>query len=173
MKSNIKRLAVLFAALLILFSVVSCAESGGNDAQTSGDAGTTEAPLTNADGSAVTTEAPSLPAIWNDATHKEDKTFGDGEKTFTLKVVADGHTVTFTVKTNVEFVGTALLANGLITGEEGPYGLYVKAVNGMIADYDIDQTYWAISKGGEYLMTGVATTPVENGATYELTRTKG
>ena len=39
MKSNVKLLAVLLAALLILFSVVSCAENGGNDAQTSGDAG--------------------------------------------------------------------------------------------------------------------------------------
>ena len=43
----------------------------------------------------------------------------------------------------------------------------------MLADYDVDRTYWSITKNGEYLMTGADTTPVEDGASYALTKTKG
>ena len=173
MKSNTLRIAVLLLALLTLLSFASCSVNGGGG--TSEPAGTTESPELTDEGSGGegTTEAETLPAIWNDATHKKSKTFGEGEKTFTLDVVADGYTVTFTVKTNEEFVGAALLAHGLIAGEEGAYGLYIKTVNGMLADYDVDRTYWSITKNGEYLMTGADTTPVEDGASYALTRTKG
>ena len=88
-------------------------------------------------------------------------------KTFTFEVVAaDGTTTTFTVTTEKETVGEALLDEGLIEGEEGPYGLYVKKVNGILADYDVDQTYWAFYINGAYGATGVDVTPVEDGATY-------
>lgn len=91
----------------------------------------------------------------------------EGEKTFTFEVVTlAGETSSFTVTTEKETVGDALLEDGLIEGEQGPYGLYVKTVNGITADYDVDGTYWAFYVGGEYAMTGVDQTPVEDGATY-------
>ncbi len=43
---------------------------------------------------------------------------------------------------------------------------YVKTVNGITADYDTDGTYWAFYVNGEYAMTGVDSTPVEDGAVY-------
>ncbi len=156
--------ALLLALLTLLTLSVAC---------TGKDGGETEAPETTAPVATGDTTAPALPEIWNGATYKEDKTFGEGAKAVEVEVVADGHSVTFTVKTDEEFLGTALVAHGIVVGTEGPYGLYIESVNGMVADYDVDQTYWAISKGGEYLMTGVDSTPVENGAHYELTRTKG
>ena len=65
-------------------------------------------------------------------------------------------------------MGDALLELGLIEGEEGAYGLYVKKVNGITADYDTDQTYWAFYINGEMAMTGVDATDVEAGATYSF-----
>ena len=169
MKSNsiIRFAALLLAAFTLLFTVSAC-DSIGKSAETTAPV---ESPALSGDGSE--TSAAPLPALWNNATYKENKTFGEGAKQFEIEVIADGFSVTFTVKSDDAFLGSALLANGIITGENGPYGLYITAVNGIPADYDKDKAYWAISKGGEYLMTGVDTTPIENGAHYELTYTKG
>ena len=87
--------------------------------------------------------------------------------TFTFIVVdKEGNETSFTISTDKKMVGDALMDEGLIEGEEGAYGLYVKKVNGILADYNIDQTYWAFYINGEYAFSGVDTTPVENGATY-------
>lgn len=94
---------------------------------------------------------------------------GDGSVKFTFIVVdADGNETNFVVSTDKETVGDALLEQNLIEGEEGDYGLYVKTVNGITADYDTDQTYWAFYVNGEYASTGVDSTPVNEGDTYEF-----
>ena len=85
---------------------------------------------------------------------------------------AEEQSVTFTIKTDKEILGDALLEHDLIAGEEGDYGLYVKVVNGMTADYDVDQSYWAFYKDGEYMMTGVDGTEIADGEHYELVYTK-
>ena len=87
-------------------------------------------------------------------------------------VKADGQSVTFTIKTDKKTVGEALMEHDLLAGEEGAYGLYVKKVNGITADYDKDQTYWALYIDGEYAMSGVDTTDVSEGTVYTLERTK-
>ena len=69
-------------------------------------------------------------------------------------------------------LGDALSEHDLLEGEEGEFGLYVKKVNGILADYDIDKTYWGLYKNGEYLMTGVDTTEIADGEHYELVKTK-
>ena len=91
------------------------------------------------------------------------------KKNFTFIVVdKDGNETSFAITTDKATVGDALLSEGLIEGDEGAYGLYVKKVNGIVADYDIDQTYWAFYVNGEYAFTGVDSTPVEEGATYSF-----
>ena len=80
----------------------------------------------------------------------------------------DGNSKKFTVKTDSETVGEALQAVEIIHGDMGDYGLYVKEVNGIVADYDVDGTYWAFYIDGEYAMSGVDTTDVVAGANYEL-----
>ena len=106
--------------------------------------------------------------VWESATYTEDQTFGEGAKTVVVEVKAQERSVTFTVKTDKDTVGAALMEHGLIDGEEGPYGLYVKAVNGMKADYDTDKHYWALYVNGEISMTGVDTTEITEGATYQM-----
>ena len=90
-------------------------------------------------------------------------------KSFAFEVVdKDGNTETFNITTDKETVGAALMEEGLIVGEEGPYGLYVTEVNGIVADYNVDQTYWAFYVDGEYASTGVDSTDVVDGAAYSF-----
>lgn len=99
---------------------------------------------------------------------------GEGKAAFPFEVTdAEGKTVSFTVHTDAATVGEALLNIGLISGENGEYGLYVKSVNGTEADYDTDGAYWAFYMDGEYAMTGVDTTNIEEGHTYSFVYTKG
>ena len=98
---------------------------------------------------------------------KTDITSDGSEKTFTFEVVTeDGQVTTFTVTTEKATVGEALLDEGLIEGEDSQYGLYVKKVNGVYADYAETGTYWAFYVNGAYGAAGVDVTPVEDGATY-------
>lgn len=106
--------------------------------------------------------------VWKDAIYTEDTTLGEGETVFTLQVEALDKTLAFTVKTNEKTVGEALLKCGLIEGDEGQYGLYIKEVNGILADYDVNKRYWAFYINDEYAMTGVDTTEIKEGDTYSL-----
>ena len=89
------------------------------------------------------------------------------ETKFTF-VVGDGegNETSFDITTDKATVGEALLEEGLIAGEDGQYGLYVTEVNGITADYNVDQTYWAFYVDGEYASTGVDTTEAVDGSTY-------
>ena len=92
---------------------------------------------------------------------------GEGATLFYFNVVdKDGNETKFEIHTDKTIVGDALLELGLIAGEEGPYGLYVKTVNGITADYETDGTYWAFYEGDSYGMTGVDLTEIKAGATY-------
>ena len=92
---------------------------------------------------------------------------GEGATLFYFNVVdKDGNETKFEIHTDKTIVGDALLELGLIAGEEGPYGLYVKTVNGITADYNVDGTYWAFYVGDDYGMTGVDLTEIQAGATY-------
>ncbi len=106
--------------------------------------------------------------LWENATYRRDMEFGKGEKTFAVEIAVGDSSVTFTVNTDKDTVGAALLELELIAGEEGAYGLYVKTVNGITADYDVDQSYWAFYINGEYAMTGVDSTLIVEGETYKL-----
>ena len=109
---------------------------------------------------------------WETATYDRDTELGEGAKTVTVKVIAEEQELTFTIHTDKETLGDALLEHKLIDGDQGPYGLYVKKVNGIVADYDVDQTWWKLSKAGVDAMTGVDSTEIADGEHYELTRTK-
>lgn len=94
---------------------------------------------------------------------------GEGQTKFLFTVVdKDGAETNFEVHTDKEIVGDALLELGLIAGDAGEYGLYVKTVNGITADYDVDKTYWAFYVNGEYATAGVDATTIEEGATYSF-----
>lgn len=111
--------------------------------------------------------------VWENATYRKDMEFGKGAKTVVVEVKAEDNMITFTIHTDKNTVGEALLEHDLIAGEESEYGLYVKTVNGIVADYDTDQAYWAFYIDGEYAMSGVDTTEITEGATYQLAYAKG
>lgn len=103
------------------------------------------------------------------AVEGEATVLGEGNIKFSLTVVdQDGNETDFQILTDKETVGEALLDVDLIAGDESEYGLYVKTVNGVTADYDKDKTYWAFYVNGEYANTGVDSTPVEDGAVYSF-----
>ena len=92
---------------------------------------------------------------------------GEGKTEFGFTVVdKDGNATEFEIHTDKATVGEALLELNLIAGDESEYGLYVKQVNGITADYDVDQTYWAFYVNDAYATAGVDTTAVEAGAKY-------
>lgn len=110
--------------------------------------------------------------IWADAKYTEDTELGKGSKTVKVVVEAEEKKITFTIHTDETILGEALMAHELVEGEDGDFGLYIKKVNGMLADYDVDQTYWGFYQNGEYMMAGVDTTEFADGDQYELVRTK-
>lgn len=111
-------------------------------------------------------------AIWDSAVYKDDTELGEGGKTVTVENKVGDNLVIFTVHTDRETVGEALSDNGLIDGEQGEFGLYVKTVNGIWADYDTDGSYWSFYIDGEYAMSGVDTTLIEEDHVYRLEHTK-
>ncbi len=110
--------------------------------------------------------------VWSEALYTENAEFGDGEKTVLVEVVAEDKSVTFTIHSDKATLGEALAEHGLIEGEQGPYGLYVKKVNGILADYNKNQAYWGFYKDGESVMTGVDGAEFNDGEHYELVYTK-
>jgi hypothetical protein len=95
-------------------------------------------------------------------------------KTITVTVIDDkGESSVFTITTTKATLRGALEQENMIEGDEDQYGLYVKYVNGIRADYDKDKAYWAFSKDGVDLMTGVDSTEISDGDKYEITYTKG
>ena len=112
------------------------------------------------DGQQLSTEAENMQQA-------QTEVLGEGQTQFLFTVIdKEGNESAFEIHTDKELVGEALLELGLIAGEEGAYGLYVKTVNGIVADYDTDQTYWAFYVNGEYGTSGVDTTAIEEGMTY-------
>ncbi len=156
---NMKRMKKALSCILCMVLIVAMAlvTTGCN-----GSAGNQTTAATTVE--ATPTEAPASEAVDNEIT-----VLGEGSKVFEFSVVdLEGNETWFEIHTDEEMVGAALLAVELIVGEEGPYGLYVKEVNGISADYDKDKTYWAFYVNDEYGMTGVDMTPIEDGTVYSF-----
>lgn len=142
MKRNLTALTALLLALIAVFSFASCNKA----------------------------EAPE--EIWENALYTENTELGSGEKTVYVTVEAGEKSVVFTVHTDEKTLGDALIKLDLVEGEKGSYGLYVKKVNGILADYDINQVYWGFFKEGELLNTGIDFTEISDGEKYEIVYSK-
>ncbi len=96
----------------------------------------------------------------------------EGMKSFTLTVVhKDGTSKEMNLKSDAEYLGAYLQEEGIIKGEEGQYGLYIKEVDGEKAVYEEDNAYWAFYEGEEYANLGIDLTPITDGAVYKLVYT--
>ena len=90
-------------------------------------------------------------------------------KSFKFEVVfADGTSKSYDITSEKATVGEALLDEGLISGEDSQYGLYVMTVCDEYHKYEEDGKYWAFYVNGEYGMTGVDSTNIEDGSTYSF-----
>ena len=98
----------------------------------------------------------------------------EGDKTITVTVVhKDGTEKKFTYHTDEEYLGPVLLAEELVVGEEGPYGLMISAVDGETADYNVDQGWWQIFIGETSATLGADSIPIKDGDTFKLVYTIG
>jgi hypothetical protein len=50
--------------------------------------------------------------------------------------------------------------------------MYIKKVNGITADYDVDQSYWALSQDGTPSPTGASGAEIKGGEHFEFIYTK-
>lgn len=99
---------------------------------------------------------------------------GEGSNHFSFEVHnAEGDTLSYHIHTDKSTVGEALLELGIIDGEQGDYGLYVKSVNGIVADYETDGAYWAFYINGNYASTGVDLTEINENDIYSFRYEKG
>ena len=115
----------------------------------------------------ITSSIPEVSQPTN--TQTEVKVLGEGATKFNFTVTdKDGKETAFEIHTDKTIVGEALQDLGVIDGEEGPYGLYVKTVNGTTLDYDKDGKYWAFYINGAYGTTGADVTEIESGANYSF-----
>ncbi len=132
----------------------------------------TETPVSSSSPSSTVSEtASSAPA---DGYGVAAKDIGSGSVSFIFRVTdAEGYDTLYRVYTDEKTVGAALIKYNLIQGEDGEYGLYVKTVNGITADYDRDKTYWAFYIDNEYAMTGVDSTEITPNAEYCFKIEKG
>ncbi len=97
-----------------------------------------------------------------------------GEKHITVEVVhKNGEEAEFSYDTDEEYLGTVLVNEGLISGSESAYGLYVETVDGETADYNADGSWWKLSCNGEDSQLGVDSVPVNDGDRYTWTYTIG
>ena len=155
MNKQVIRSLLSFILCVALIAAVALTTVGCNN--------TTETPETPGESSA--SPEGSQPSASPDAT--PPTVMGTGATVFYFNVVDKAGVETkFEIHTDKTVVGDALLELGLIQGENGPYGLYVKKVNGITADYEEDGTYWAFYVGDEYGLTGVDLTTIVAGGTY-------
>lgn len=91
------------------------------------------------------------------------------EKSFIFEVVdKDGNKKQTTIHTNGQYVGKVLQELERIKGEQGEFGIYIKEVDGIVADYDADGTYWAFYINDELSMTGADQVEIVDGAVYSF-----
>ncbi len=153
--SNKKNVTLILTMMLVLSMALAAVGCGSNG----------QAQNQQEQNSVQSTEMQN-PDVQN-AENAQVTELGEGAMEFAFTVIdKDGNETVFAIHTDKEIVGDALLELELISGEDGQYGLYVKTVNGITADYDVDQTYWAFYVNGEYAASGVDTTAIEEGMTY-------
>ena len=98
-----------------------------------------------------------------------------GAKSITIEVVDNNADSTmYDVHTDAEYLRQAMEeAEGLeFSGTESEYGMMVETVNGVTADWNVDQSYWGFFVNGEYCNYGIDTQPVADGDAFRIVYSK-
>jgi len=128
-----------------------------------------------------TVQESTEPQASEEQTETQEQTEPSTEAEPTVETVAvtvivvhkDGSEKVFEVETDALYLGEILLEEQIVEGEMGPYGLMISAADGEVADWNVDQSYWAIFIGEEYATTGADGIPVFEGDVYKLVYTIG
>jgi hypothetical protein len=96
-----------------------------------------------------------------------EQDIGQGSTVFRFEVKDNTGTVTaWNVHTDKTTVGDALLEVGLIDGDAFEFGLLVREVNGLVADFNANNAWWALYIDAEMAMIGVDSVEIEPGKVY-------
>ena len=106
--------------------------------------------------------------LWEQATYTADTTIGKGATTVQVEFVIEDQSITITLKTDKKNLGEALYEHSLINDPA-----FFDTANGIKADWNANQAWWKVCKGGEMTMVGVNDLTLTDGDHYELIYTIG
>ena len=151
MKRITLTLLALILALSCIFSIVGC-EMNENE--------TTAESLAEGEKLEAT-------GLWEKATYLANTTVGEGSKTVTFTVEADGKMITITLKTDKATLGEAMFEEELINDAS-----FFNVLNGMEASWEKDQAYWAFYEGDTMMPYGVNDQNIDGGESFRFVYTK-
>lgn len=131
-----------------------------------------DATLTDSQTTAETTSETTAEANDDTSDTTDENVVGVGNTSFAFTVkFKDGTTKSYTVKTDKETVGEALVDAKLISGSDSQYGLMVDTVCGEKLVYETDKMYWAFYEDGKYAKAGVDSTEIYTDVVYSFEAT--
>ena len=94
----------------------------------------------------------------------------EGSKNVTVVIVhKDGTTKELTYATDLGYLSELLLEKELATGYTSEeYGFTIESVDGVTADWDADNAYWALYEGDTYATTSASGIVLTDGGVYKL-----
>ena len=101
--------------------------------------------------------------LWEDAVYLSDTTVGKGEKTVTVEIIAEEQSIILTVNTDKDNLGDALFENGIINDAS-----FFDTCNGIKADWNADQAWWAFKQDGQMLSYGVGDAKISGGESFQI-----
>ena len=118
-------------ALAMVFSLAACSAGDAKESATADKSVTESATATATEAPESATEASSAEetetdkvareGLWESAIYLSDKSFGSGATVIEVEVIAEGKSVTFTLHTDAETLGEALVAEKLVEGQTLTY----------------------------------------------------
>ena len=98
----------------------------------------------------------------------------EGKKSVTVTVTYDdGTKKDFTYETEENYLGPLLRNEGLVAGHVDGDSFFIDAVDGLTADYSVNESWWKVMDNGEQALVGVDEIALKDGGTYQLVYTVG
>ena len=94
-----------------------------------------------------------------------------GDKTVSVEVIfKDESEKNLEIKTDADYLGEALYEydKEIFTEEEYQSGYYT-IIYGEKADYNVDKSWWCVTKDGEMTTVGINDQPIADGDKFEIT----
>ena len=105
--------------------------------------------------------------LWANATYRSNVTLGEGAKTVSFTVEAEGKMITITLNTDKATLGEAMYEHKLINDPS-----FFDTLNGIVASWSADQAYWAFYDGDTMMPHGVNDENIDGGEAYRFVYTK-